>query len=59
MKFFNLYYNDSKINNRPLSKEELDNIMKTDKDIIKHNNITGKNEKIPLNKIRVIKTIVI
>ena len=59
MKCFNLYYNESKINNRPLSKEELDNIFTENKDIIKHNSVTGKNEKIPLNKIRVIKTIII
>ena len=34
-------------------------VDETDKDIIKHNNVTGKNEKIPLNRIRIIKTIVI
>lgn len=59
MKCFNLYYNDSKINNRPLTRDEVETIMKTDKDIIKHNNVTGKNEKIPLNRIKIIKTIVI
>lgn len=59
MKYFNLYYNESKINNRPLTQEELDIIIKENKDIIKHNNVTNKNEKIPLSKIKAIKTIII
>lgn len=58
MKYFNIYYLDRKLNNRPLNEEELD-AMKKSKIIQKRNSVTGKLETIPINKIRVINTILI
>lgn len=58
MKYYNIYYKDTKINNRPLTDEELDTI-KNSKSIYKRNSITEKLEEIPINKIRIIKTILI
>jgi hypothetical protein len=55
---FNLYYLDSKLNNRPLTEEELE-VFKKSKIVTKRNSVTGKMENIPINKIRVIKTILI
>lgn len=59
MKYFNLYYNDSKINNIPLTQEELNDIFKSNKKISKSNSITGEIIDIPLDKIKIIKTIII
>lgn len=58
MKYYNIYYKDVKINNRPLTDKELDAI-KDSKLIHKRNNITEKMEEIPVNKIKIIKTILI
>ncbi len=58
MKYFNLYYLDSKLNNRPLTAEELE-VFKNSKVVTKRNSVTGKLENIPIDKIRVIKTILI
>jgi hypothetical protein len=58
MKYYNLYYRDSKINNRPITEEDLELIKKTNQ-ISKRNMITGKLEVIPSNKIKVVKTILI
>lgn len=58
MKYFNLYYLDSKLNNRPLNEDELETFKKS-KIVSKRNSITGKIENIPVDRIRVIKTIVI
>jgi hypothetical protein len=58
MKYFNLYYLDTKLNNRPLNEDELETFKKS-KIVSKRNSITGKIENIPVDRIRVIKTIVI
>lgn len=58
MKHYNLYYKESKLNNRPLTLEDLENILKQ-KTIIKKNSITNKNEQINTSDIRIVKTIII
>lgn len=58
MKCFNIYYKDMKINNRPLSDDDIKS-LKESKYIYKRNNITNKLESIPVNKIQIIKTILI
>lgn len=58
MKCFNIYYKDVKINNRPLNDEDIKSI-KESKIIYKRNNITNKLESIPVNKIKIIKTVLI
>ncbi len=58
MKYFNIYYKEQKINNRPLTQEQLDEVLKTN-EIHKRNNITNKLESIPVNKLNVIKTIIL
>jgi len=57
MRAINLYYKDIKINNRPLSNEEVDKILENEY-IYKRNNY-GKLIKIPSNKIMKINTIII
>lgn len=59
MKYFNLYYKESKINKYPLTQEELNEVFKMNKDIIKNDSILNTSEIIPLNKIRIVKTIMI
>ena len=58
MIYYNLYYGDIKLNNRPINKTEL-NSIKESKTIYKRNNITEKLEEVPIDKIRIIKTILI
>ena len=58
MKYYNLYYRDSKINNRPITEQDLE-VVKKSKNISKRNFITGKLELIPVNQIEVVKTIII
>lgn len=58
MKHYNLYYKESKLNNRPLTLEDLENILKQ-KTIIKKNSITNKNEQINTSDIRIVRTIII
>lgn len=58
MKHFNLYYKDIKINNRPINEQELESIKRSEV-ISKRNNITGKIESIPVDKINIVKTIII
>ena len=59
MKYYNMYYKNMKINNRPIKDEDLKHIFNSKKYIIKHNSLTNKNEQIPLSEIQLIKTIVI
>lgn len=58
MKYYNLYYLDNKLNNRPITESQLENIM-NQKNIYKRNSITNKIENIPTDKIQIIKTILI
>jgi len=58
MKYFNLYYLDMKLNNRPLTEEELEEVKKS-KLISKRNSITGKLENIPIDRINIVKTILV
>ena len=58
MKHYNLYYKEYKLNNRPLTSEDLKNIL-NQKTIIKKNSITNKNEQINTSDIRIVRTIII
>lgn len=58
MKAINLYYNDIKINNRPLSVEEADKILKEEY-LYKQDEVLNKLIKIPTKRIMKINTIVI
>ena len=58
MKYYNLYYLGSKINNRPITEEEVDNI-KQHMQIYKKNQITNKLEAIHVADINFVKTIII
>lgn len=58
MKAINLYYNDIKINNRPLTVEEVNEMLKNEF-IYKRNQFDGKLIKIPSNKVMKINTIVV
>lgn len=58
MNYYNIYYKDNKLNNRPLSEDEISNV-KNLKEIYKRNNISNKLEKIDTSKITYIKTILI
>ena len=57
-KYYNLYYNNVKINNRPINENDLDTIKKS-RIIAKRNPITNKLESISFDKIEVVKTILI
>jgi hypothetical protein len=59
MKYFNLYYKESKINKYPLTQEELEEVFNMNKDIIKNDLLLNTSETIPLNKVRIVKTIMI
>lgn len=58
MNYFNLYFKGRKLNNRPITEEEISEIKKK-KEIYKRNNITNDLEKIPINQIQYVKTILI
>ena len=58
MNYYNIYFKGQKINNRPLTDEELKNI-KEQKEIYKHNNITNSLEKISTNDVYAVRTIII
>lgn len=58
MIYYNLYYKDSKINNRPITDKDLE-LVKESKIISKKNRLSGKIEEIPVNKIQIVKTILI
>jgi len=58
MNYFNLYFKGRKLNNRPVTDEEISEIKKK-KEIYKRNNITNNLEKISINEIQYVKTILI
>ena len=58
MEYYNTYYKDRKLNNRPLTAEEISNI-KNLKEIYKRNKISNKLEEINTSEITYIKTILI
>lgn len=58
MKYYNLYYKDLKINNRPITEDELKSV-KESKTIYKRNNVTQKLESISVKEIHIRKTIII
>ncbi len=58
MKYYNVYYLENKLNNRPITEEELKEINKKQQ-IYKRDLLTGKLKSIPTNKIQVVKTIII
>lgn len=57
MKAYNIYYNNSKINNRPISRDEMINNILPKKYIFKQN---GKNLiKIDLAETKIVETILV
>lgn len=58
MKYYNLYYLGTKINNRPITEEEA-NTIKQSEQIYKKNQITNKLESVDVNNIKFVKTIII
>lgn len=57
MKAYNIYYNNEKINNRPISRDDMLNNILKQKYIFKHN---GQNLiKIDLDKTKIIETILV
>lgn len=58
MNYYNMYYQGRKINNRPITDQEMIDI-KEQNEIYKRNNITNKLIKIPVNDIQYVKTILI
>jgi len=57
MKAYNIYYNNVRVNNRPISKEEMINTILPQKYIFKQN---GKDLiKIDLNKTKIVETIIV
>jgi hypothetical protein len=58
MEYYNLYYLGNKLNNRPVDKEQLNNIM-NEKNISKRNPLTGKLDHILTKQISIVKTIII
>jgi hypothetical protein len=58
MNYYNIYYKGKKLNNRPLTNSDVDEI-KEKKEIYKRNNLTNKLDRIPVNSIQYVKTILI
>ena len=58
MTYYNLYYKNVKLNNRPITEEEKLNVIKS-KEIYKKNSINNHLEKINTSEIKFVKTIVI
>lgn len=58
MEAYNIYYNSQLVNNRPISKEDIINVLNNG-NIIKQNKITKEYEEIPLSKIKIVKCTVI
>lgn len=55
---YNLYYNGFKVNNRPLTEEQLEEVRGYE-NIYKRNPITNKIEAIPSKKLKLVETIII
>lgn len=58
MEAYNIYYNSELVNNRPILKDDIVNVINNG-NIIKQNKITKEYEQIPLNKIKIVKCTVI
>ena len=58
MKRYNLFYNNIRLNNFPLKKEDVDKIYESKVDKVKKN-INGELITIPLNKINVIQVTIV
>lgn len=57
MNNYNLYYKGSRINQKPITQEDLERIVQINRPIRK---MMGKSmEEIPLNKIRVVKCTIV
>lgn len=61
MKYYNLYYKNNCINTKPLSYQELEDIINKhdDKTIYKYNALLNKISTIDKNKIRIVECTVI
>ena len=58
MEAYNIYYNSELVNNRPILKDDIINVINNG-NIIKQNKITKEYEQIPMNKIKIVKCTVI
>ena len=58
MKYYNLYYKDALINNRPLTEEEALSVYK-ESIIYKYDKISKRNIPIETKNIQYVKTIII
>lgn len=58
MEAYNIYYNSELVNNRPILKDDIINVINNG-NIIKQNKITKEYEQIPLNKIKIVKCTII
>ena len=58
MNYYNIYFKGQKLNNRPINEDDLSQV-KAKKEIYKRNNITNNLEKISINEIQYVKTILI
>lgn len=58
MKYYNIYYKGSKINNRPLSEEMVESLY-NEKSIYKKNILTNKLDSINIDKLKFVETIII
>jgi len=58
MTYYNLYYKNVKLNNRPITEEEKLNVIKS-KEIYKKNSLNNHLEKINTSEINFVKTIII
>ena len=60
MKGYNLYYKNERLNNMPLSKEELIEIYNnSNKYIYKHNTILNQTKEIDKNKVRIVECTIV
>ncbi len=60
MKGYNLYYKNERLNNMPLSKEELNEMLNnSNKYIYKHNTILNQTKEIDKKKVRIVECTVV
>jgi hypothetical protein len=57
-KKYNIYYKNSRVNNRPLNYDELKKVYEQ-KVIYKKNNITNDLTEIPVQELEIVKCIII
>ncbi len=58
MRQYNVYYHSIKINKRPVPESVIDK-MKEKEFIFKHDEETNKTQKFPVNKLKIVKCIIV